>query len=245
MLDTKDVKPEDDITSPYFLTPGEKWWRDRQPMLESRGYMLRSRHRPGWTPSWLSKGEHYSYGFEDSIMKTFAVYNIDATRISDGAPVYFKALPPFPDGTGNFQELDVGLFFSSEPRRSDPRNLCVPIVDWWHIPEERTSFIVMPLLRACDSPEFLTVGEVVDFLWQIFEGLASMHEHHVAHRDCWAGNIMMDPGNMYPRSFHPIEMDLNTDLHGHAPHKSRTDCPPRYYLMDFGLSNRFNPVNGP
>lgn len=27
-------------------------WRDRQPYLESRGYMLRPRYRPGWQPSW-------------------------------------------------------------------------------------------------------------------------------------------------------------------------------------------------
>ncbi|TFY70756.1 hypothetical protein EVG20_g2244 [Dentipellis fragilis] len=224
----------------------EQWWRERQPMLEARGYMLRSRYQPGWTPSWLSEGNGiYSSGFEDSIMKTFAVDNIDATRISDGAPVYIKALPPFSDGRDNLKELDIALFFSSEPRRSDSRNHCVPIIDWWQIPEERTSFIVMPLLRACDSQEFLTVGEVVDFLGQIFEGVAFMHEHRIAHRDCWAGNIMMDPRNMYPNSFHPIEMDMNKDFHGRAPHKSRTDCPPRYYLIDFGLSNRFDPVNGP
>lgn len=35
------------------LDEGELLWRDRQPFLESKGYMLRSRYRPGWTPSWL------------------------------------------------------------------------------------------------------------------------------------------------------------------------------------------------
>ena len=30
----------------------EVQWRDRQPMLEQRGYMLRPRYRPGWIPSW-------------------------------------------------------------------------------------------------------------------------------------------------------------------------------------------------
>ncbi|KAA1478174.1 hypothetical protein DENSPDRAFT_921344 [Dentipellis sp. KUC8613] len=103
----------------------------------------------------------------------------------------------------------------------------------------------MPLLRAFDSPEFLTVGEAVDFFGQIMEGVAFMHEHHVAHRDCCDGNIMMDPGNMYPKSFHPIKMNLNKNFHGKAPHTSRTDCPPRYYFIDFGLSDHFDPVDGP
>lgn len=27
-------------------------WRDRQPFLQSRGYTLRPRYRPGWVASW-------------------------------------------------------------------------------------------------------------------------------------------------------------------------------------------------
>lgn len=35
-------------------------WRDRQVFLESRGYMLRPRYRPGWVPSWQGNPEvHY------------------------------------------------------------------------------------------------------------------------------------------------------------------------------------------
>lgn len=34
------------------LTPIEVKWRDRQPFLEAKGYMLRPRYRPGWVPSW-------------------------------------------------------------------------------------------------------------------------------------------------------------------------------------------------
>ncbi|KAA1478175.1 hypothetical protein DENSPDRAFT_787723 [Dentipellis sp. KUC8613] len=238
------TKPEDDPASPYFLTSAEKWWRDRQPMLEARGYMLRSRYRPGWTPSWLKFGIYRS-GFEDSVRKVLGVYAIDATRISDGAPVYIKSLPPLRRGEERTHELNISLFFSSEPRYSDPRNHCVPIIDWWRIDKERTSFIVMPLLRAFDSPAFVTVGEAVDFFGQIMEGIVFMHKYHVAHRDCCDENIMMDPGNMYPKSFHPVKMNKNKDFHGEAPYTSRTDCPPRYYLIDFGLSDCFDPVNGP
>ena len=47
------------------LSSQEVKWRDRQPFLESKGYMLRPRLRPGWAPSWISSGRHYEF-FEDS-----------------------------------------------------------------------------------------------------------------------------------------------------------------------------------
>ena len=41
---------------PYqTLYEHEITWRDRQPFLESKGYMLRPRLRPGWAP-WLRTG---------------------------------------------------------------------------------------------------------------------------------------------------------------------------------------------
>ncbi|KAA1478173.1 hypothetical protein DENSPDRAFT_660444 [Dentipellis sp. KUC8613] len=233
-------RPDEDPRSPYFLTSSERWWRARLSMLEARGYTLRLRYRPGWKPSWLETGT-YSGLVEDGVMKRGKVDNMDAIRMSDGIPVHIKALVPYSDGEERTEELDVALFFSSEPRRSDPRNHCVPVLDWWRIPEERTSYMVMPLLRACTSPPFITVGEAVDFFGQIFEGLSFMHEHRTAHRDCCSANIMMDPSKMYPKSFHPIKTDKNRDLHGKAPHMTRTDCAPRYYLIDFGLSDRFDP----
>lgn len=39
------------------LNDQEKMWRDKQPFLESRGYMLRPRLRPGWIPSWTVTGD--------------------------------------------------------------------------------------------------------------------------------------------------------------------------------------------
>ena len=50
---------------PVKLSSYEVKWRDRQPFLESKGYMLRPRLRPGWTPSWLSTGQDYE-SCEDS-----------------------------------------------------------------------------------------------------------------------------------------------------------------------------------
>jgi hypothetical protein len=42
----------------------ERWWVDRQVALEQAGYMLRSRYRPGWKPSWVGTKKYY-LDFED------------------------------------------------------------------------------------------------------------------------------------------------------------------------------------
>ena len=54
------------LRGPVELSSFETKWRDRQPFLESKGYMLRPRLRPGWTPSWLSTGRRF-FDCEDSV----------------------------------------------------------------------------------------------------------------------------------------------------------------------------------
>jgi hypothetical protein len=56
---------------------------------------------------------------------------------------------------------------------------------------------------------------------------------------------MMDASEMYPNSFHPVVQDRNRDYHGTAKHYPRTRRPPKYYFIDFGLSRRYDPANGP
>ena len=41
------------------LLPPEIFWRDHQIWLAERGYMLRPRYRPGWTPSWNDTGQSW------------------------------------------------------------------------------------------------------------------------------------------------------------------------------------------
>ena len=88
-----------------------------------------------------------------------------------------------------------------------------------------------------------------------------MHENNVAHRfvaysahiyspdmtisDCTAANIMLDPSNMYPESFHPAHMDRSKDFRRKAKWYTRTRRPTKYLLIDFGLSRRYDPANGP
>jgi hypothetical protein len=58
-------------------------------------------------------------------------------------------------------------------------------------------------------------------------------------------NIMLDPSKMYPNSFHPIEHSLKRDYSGRARYFTRTQCPPKYYFIDFGISRRYDPKDGP
>ena len=64
-------------------------------------------------------------------------------------------------------------------------------------------------------------------------------------RDCMNLNIMMDPRNMYPELFHPVLLGMSLDWKGLAKHYTRTQRPTKYYIIDFGLSERFNPKDGP
>jgi hypothetical protein len=58
-------------------------------------------------------------------------------------------------------------------------------------------------------------------------------------RDCTANNIMFDPSEMYPKGFHPTQLDRSRNFKGKAKRYTRTQRPPRYYLIDFGLSRQY------
>lgn len=53
---------------------------------------------------------------------------------------------------------------------------------------------------------------------------------------------MMD-GTMYPEGWHPLWRSRRADLHPKLPLKvyTRRQRPPKYYLIDFGLSRRYSP----
>ena len=59
-------------------------------------------------------------------------------------------------------------------------------------------------------------------------------------RDCTMNNIMFDPSEMYPEGYHPVQLNRSRDFKGRAKRYTRTQRPPRYYLIDFGLSRRYH-----
>jgi hypothetical protein len=50
---------------------------------------------------------------------------------------------------------------------------------------------------------------------------------------------MLDPSEMYPNGFHPRKIDRNRNLKGAAKAYTRTQRPPVYYFIDFGLSRQY------
>lgn len=89
---------------------------------------------------------------------------LDAKQYKDGAVVCIKLIEK------KTNEVDIGRYLSSEQMLRDSRNHCVPILDSFQDPFlPEIDYIVMPVLRPYDDPEFLAVGEVVDFTTQILE----------------------------------------------------------------------------
>lgn len=90
---------------------------------------------------------------------------MDATRISDGELVVLKQFSRADDP----YEKEISAFLGSEPIVSHPKNHSVPIYDILDVPGEEKSILVMPFLDTFREPPFETVGEVLEFLRQVFE----------------------------------------------------------------------------
>lgn len=88
---------------------------------------------------------------------------LDAESITSKQRVCIKWI------TKKSDEIEIGRFLSSEALRKG-NNHCVPIIASFEDPiAPDTSYIVMPILRAFDDPEFGALGEVVDFVSQVIE----------------------------------------------------------------------------
>ncbi|KAJ7449118.1 kinase-like domain-containing protein [Mycena galericulata] len=216
----------------------EAFWFQRRVFLEKAGYRL----RPKFNPGLLGPKPRGRYNLDDHTAHHPRRHIMDAERISDGQQVMLKWVSrkahPF--------EIEIGCFFSTPLASQNPKNHCIPILDVLRDPmDDDKQIIVMPRLIRFDEPIFDTVGEVIDCWRQIFEGVQYMHENFVAHRDFSLLNILQDPTKLYPRGFHPVNYCLNPTNDGLAYSITRTECWPRYYIIDFGLSRRYDPSKGP
>ncbi|RDB25502.1 hypothetical protein Hypma_007510 [Hypsizygus marmoreus] len=245
MADSEEMRPQafaatTDITKGE-LFPRERFWRDHQPWLKERGYRLRARYQPDWIASWKTDPQKIWFSCEDSLIGTFS-HVLDATR-ADGIPVALKRIRP----SDHPEEVGVGQLFSSEPLAHHQNNHCIPILDVLQVPDDDDCLIlVMPFLYPWDYWPFETIGEVVDFFRQIFEGLNFMHQNHVSHRDCKSNNIMADMLPLCKSPPHPCKQRRTLNLMSRVKQRSsRTQTPIKYYLVDFGLSRLYNPEDAP
>lgn len=223
------------------IRPQERWWVDHQPWLESRGYLLRPRFRPGWEPSWHNPSVKF-IDAEDRYAQSFLDI-LDATRTSDGVYVVLKRV----NKQRHPAELEITTLLSSPLLSSDPRNHCAPVLEVLSVPDEDdTHIMVLPLLREYDQPRFDTVGEVVACLQQVFECIQFLHANNITHRDIHTLNLMMDAAPLYKTPFHPAEIRMRRDWKGSVyPSFTRTQRPVKYYVIDFGLSIKYDSLNEP
>jgi len=227
---------------PGTFVEGEEWWRDHYQWIYDSGYKLRDRYKLDWTPSWFTTGAQH-FNCVDGHANWWEQL-MDSTRLSDGRMVALKIV----SRSKNPQEIEMTKYLSSEPLASDPRNHSVPLYDVLEVPDDQDlSIMVIPHLRSFLRPSFSTVGEGVEFFRQIFEGLQFLHNNHVAHRDCMDLNIMMDGSTMFPDGYYPIPIDpdMRPDFKGPAKYFTRTERPPKYYFIDFGIARRYDPDLGP
>ncbi|KAF5320430.1 hypothetical protein D9611_010811 [Ephemerocybe angulata] len=223
--------PEDHFA---ILKSREAYWRDRYEWFLSHGYQLRPRYRPDWIASWKSNPNLFIFSCEDSVTQHGKI--CDALRISDGSQVMFKAV----DTVAYPTEVAILEYINQEPRKTARTNHTIPLIEVLDPPHDPShKIIVMPVCRTWHSPEFDTVGEVVDCITQLIEGVQFLHANRVAHRDLSYNNFMMD-SSLYTIPFHPFDESERLDYKGSARAKyTRTQHRPRYYIIDYGLSVRY------
>ncbi|EJD41432.1 kinase-like protein [Auricularia subglabra TFB-10046 SS5] len=225
----------------YELSARETFWRDHQPYLLSRGYALRPRYTPGWSAPWIGT-DISPLHFEESVISRYG-HVMDARRLSDGTIVSIK-WSPAKEHTAN--ELTVLQLVSTPDMLADPRNHANPLLDWFNNPGEPGFFLVTPWLYGLDLVPLENVNEVVDMMLQLFEGLAFLHEHRVAHRDCTNRNILQDVRPAFRKVPHPQGNYMTYDNETLPSPVARCRCKPsiRYYFIDFGISSKFEGDGG-
>ncbi|KAK0497815.1 hypothetical protein EDD18DRAFT_120909 [Armillaria luteobubalina] len=220
----------DEFYSPIIDPVLDQFWVDSRLFLEEAGYRLPQKFDPSWSPADRMEELDARARFPRRVL-------MSAVKLSDGSQVLLKKLDL------NSTEFELSVLFSSPPLSLDPKNHCIPVFQV--LKYEQFGILVLPLLRKFDDPPFDTVGEVVECFRQIFEGIQFMHQNFVAHRDCTKLNIMMDPTKLYPKGFLPEEPYRTIDRKGFvSPSCTRTACWPRYFLIDFGHSRRYDPADG-
>lgn len=165
---------------------------------------------------------------------------LDAWRTKDKMHVCIKRIKKISE------EVAIARYLTSDHLLQDPWNHCVPALDSFQDPEfPVVSFMVMPILRPFNDPEFGARGEVVDFVTQILDGITFMHSNLVAHSDLTSANIMMDARPIFPTGWH-FTMDCftpeGTEI---VKPRARIDHPVRYYIIDYDFSVRFLPGQSP
>ncbi|PCH37386.1 hypothetical protein WOLCODRAFT_167453 [Wolfiporia cocos MD-104 SS10] len=110
------------------------------------------------------------------------------------------------------QEFTILHFLNSPELRSQPQNHTIPVVDIIDVASNNTCIVVMPkLVQYC--PELITEtapSVLCDYLYQLVEGVAFLHSHHISHLDLKTANIVVDTN---AQKLYIIDYDCAMRLH--------------------------------
>ncbi|KAH8107792.1 hypothetical protein BXZ70DRAFT_12319 [Cristinia sonorae] len=147
-------------------------------------------------------------------------------------PVALKHLSR--DLSSEAQEIHLMEYFNDISRRCERENHCVESRLLESTAPDQRIFLVMQRLQDFDEPPFITVGEVVDFVRQVLEGLFYIHRHRVVYGFPYKEkSIGMDAAPLYKDS----DMQQLNDQHL-RPCTTRTRAPRKvqYYFRDLGMA---------
>jgi len=125
-----------------------------------------------------------------------------------------------------------------------------PIYDTLLLPEtDEYLLVVLPLLRPITLSRFTNLYETLDCTQQLMECVSYLHENRCIHRDLSVENIHMQAPNMFPKGwhfrspyyYHPGDPITSKASLKRVPSIPRSLAPPRYLLLDFGLSLALKP----
>ncbi|KAJ7155614.1 hypothetical protein C8R46DRAFT_848086, partial [Mycena filopes] len=200
----------------------EQRWCRYHGLLKALGYELRERYQPDWVPECVRDPSKHPFLCEDTYP-----HFLDATR-TDGVPVMLK----FVDASIPESAICLALTIMSDPHNHTvPADMAITLPD-----DPTTKILVTHRMRVATDPPFETVGEVLEFLRYLFEGVEFMHRRNVAHCDIAMRNMVMDTSDMIPTGFHAM---FTGTVDGSKPIqiRSRTSVGKvSYYFIDFGLS---------
>jgi len=167
---------------------------------------------------------------------------LDGIRRQDGLVVCIKMI----QDSRKVKQIQITEYFSSRKMTADSRNHVVP---FYHAFMDNFSphiqFMVMPVLRRFDDPEFRLVCDVVDFVSQVLEGLTFLHENNVAHHNLTAEHIMMDAKAIIPTGWHFVSHFCEPDGMTKISPLDRKNLPVRYYFVGFGNCYHIPPNQAP
>ncbi|EJD54652.1 hypothetical protein AURDEDRAFT_156430 [Auricularia subglabra TFB-10046 SS5] len=223
----------------------EEPWMALYPLLTADGYALRDRYNPDWTPrpsSAIKKAISFGIQTVDVPWQNRVWLEhgrvMDATRLADGLRVMIKAIDT--DQAIKQHEWNMARIFLHRDLIADPRNHCIPTIDYVRYPGTQWELLVTPQMYPFHVIPFETFGEIADFVHQLLEGVAFMHAADVPHRDIGPLNLTMFSPDLFPNGTSALYPGQETDIISpDSKYRARRDVYVRYYIIDFGLSWSF------